>query len=120
MQYMLLIHSNEAAMQSAPKDAIDRMHAAYMAYTEALTQAGVVVGGNRLRPSSATTTVRSVDGRTQVLDGPYAETKEQVAGYYLIDVPDADAALSWAARCPGASFGAIEVRPIWPNDASAG
>jgi hypothetical protein len=120
MQYILLIHSNEAAVLSAPKEATERMHAAYIAYTEALTQAGVVVGGNRLRPSSATTTVRSVDGKTQVLDGPYAETKEQIAGYYLIDVPDMDAALSWAARCPGASFGAIEVRPIWPNDASAG
>ena len=120
MHYMLLIHSNETAMLSAPKEATERMHAAYMAYTEALNKAGVVLGGNRLRPSNATTTVRSVDGKTQVLDGPYAETKEQIAGYYLIDVPDADAALSWAARCPGASFGAIEVRPIWPNDASAG
>ena len=89
------------------------MHAAYMAYTEALLQAGVVVNGNRLRPVSSTTTVRVVDGKTQVLDGPYAETKEQLAGYYLIDVPDLDAALSWAARCPGASVGAIEVRPIW-------
>jgi len=113
MQYMLLIHSNEVAMQSMPQDAIARMHTAYMAYTEALTQAGVVVNGNRLRPTSATTTVRVADGKTQVLDGPYAETKEQLAGYYLIDVPDLDAALSWAARCPGASVGSIEVRPIW-------
>jgi hypothetical protein len=113
MQYLLLIHSNEAAMQAMPQDALARMHAAYMAYTEALTQAGVVVSGNRLRPVSSTTTVRVVDGKTQVLDGPYAETKEQLAGYYLIDVPDLDAALSWAARCPGASVGAIEVRPIW-------
>jgi hypothetical protein len=113
MQYMLLIHSSEAAMQSAPPDTIARMHAAYMAYTDAITQAGVVVNGNRLRPVSATTTVRVVDGKTQVLDGPYAETREQLAGYYLIDVPDLDAALSWAARCPGASAGAIEVRPIW-------
>lgn len=120
MQYMLLIHSNETAVQSAPKETTERMHAAYIAYTEALTRAGVVVGGNRLQPSSATTTVRSVDGKTQVLDGPYAETKEQIAGYYLIDVPDMDAALSWATRCPGANGGAIEVRPIWPNDASAG
>ncbi|HLY90903.1 MAG TPA: YciI family protein [Acetobacteraceae bacterium] len=120
MQYILLIHSNEAAVKSAPKEATERMHAAYMAYTEALARAGVVVGGNRLRPSSATTTVRLVDGKTQVLDGPYAETKEQIAGYYLIEVPDMDAALSWAARCPGANGGAIEVRPIWPNDASAG
>ena len=113
MQYMLLIHSSETAMQTLPQDAIAKMHAAYMAYTDAITQAGVVVNGNRLRPTSATTTVRVVDGKTQVLDGPYAETKEQLAGYYLIDVPDLDAALSWATRCPGASAGAIEVRPIW-------
>jgi len=113
MQYMLLIHSSETAMQSLPQEAIGQMHAAYMAYTDAITQAGVVVNGNRLRPTNATTTVRIVDGKTQVLDGPYVETKEQLAGYYLIDVPDLDAALSWAARCPGASVGAIEVRPIW-------
>ena len=113
MQYLLLIHSDETAMKSAPPEASGQMTAAYMAYTEALTQAGVVVNGNRLRPTSATTTVRVADGKTQVLDGPYAETKEQLAGYYLIDVPDLDAALSWAARCPGASVGAIEVRPIW-------
>jgi hypothetical protein len=120
MHYLLLIHSSEAAMRSAPPASIAQMHAAYMAYTEALITAGVMVGGNRLRPTSDTTTVRVVDGKTQVLDGPYAETKEQLAGYYLIDVPDLDAALSWAARCPGASTGALEVRPIWPNDANAG
>lgn len=113
MQYMLLIHSNESAMQSASQDYLSQMHAAYMAYTEALSKAGVMVNGNRLRPTSATTTVRVVDGKTQVLDGPYAETKEQLAGYYLIDVPDLDAALSWAARCPGAAAGTMEVRPIW-------
>ncbi len=113
MQYMLLIHSDETAMQSLSDEARTKMHAAYMAYTEALTGAGVVLNGNRLRPTSATTTVRVVDGKTQVIDGPYSETKEQLAGYYLIDVPDLDAALSWAARCPGASVGAIEVRPIW-------
>jgi hypothetical protein len=113
MQYMLLIHSDEAAAQSLPDEPRAKMHAAYMAYTDALARAGVVVNGNRLRPSSATTTVRVADGKTQVIDGPYVETKEQLAGYYLIDVPDLDAALSWAARCPGASFGAIEVRPIW-------
>ena len=113
MQYMLMIHGDEAAVQSAPPDATARMVAAYTAYTDALRQGGVLVGSNRLRPTSTATTVRVADGRTQVLDGPYAETKEQLAGYYLIDVPDLDAALSWAARCPGASVGAIEVRPVW-------
>jgi hypothetical protein len=113
MQYMLLIHSNEAGMEATSQEDIGRMVAAYGAYTEAVKQAGIMVSSNRLRRSTAATTVRIIDGRTQVLDGPHAETKEQIAGYYLIDVPDLDAALSWAARCPGASHGAIEVRPIW-------
>ena len=113
MQYLLLIHSDETAMKSAPPEASSQMTAAYMAYTEALSKAGILLGGNRLRPTDTTTTVRITGGKTQVLDGPYAETKEQLAGYYLIDVADLDAALSWAARCPGASHGAIEVRPIW-------
>lgn len=86
---------------------------AYMAYTEALNKAGALKGSNRLRPVSTATTVRIVDGKTQVLDGPYADSKEQLGGYYLIDAPDLDAAIAWAARCPGASHGIIEVRPIW-------
>jgi hypothetical protein len=113
MQYLLLIYSNEAAMTSATEADRGQMMAAYGAYTEAMVQAGILLGGNRLRPSSASTTVRTVEGKVQVLDGPYAETKEQLGGYYLIEAPDLDAALSWAERCPGATYGAIEVRPIW-------
>jgi hypothetical protein len=113
MQYMLLIYGNEARMQAASKSDTDQMMAAYGAYTEAMTKAGIISGGNRLRPSEAATTVRVAGGKTNVLNGPYAETKEQLGGYYLIDVPDLDAALSWAARCPGASHGVVEVRPIW-------
>ena len=93
------------------------MSAAYVAYSEAMAKAGVVLGGNRLRPTSEATTVRVKDGKTEVLDGPYADTKEQLGGYYLLDVPDLDAALSWAARCPGAANGTIEVRAIWPMTA---
>ena len=114
MQYMLLIYSNEAGMASAPKEAVTQMSAAYMSYTQAMMQAGILKGGDRLRPSSDATTVRVNGGKNQVLDGPYADTKEQLGGYYMIDVPDLDAALSWAARCPGAQHGTIEVRPIWP------
>jgi hypothetical protein len=113
MQYLLLIYGNEAGMQSASKADIEKMVAAYGAYTEALKKAGVLAGANRLQPTASASTVRVTDGKSKVLDGPYAETKEQLAGYYMIDVPDLDAALSWAARCPGASFGAIEVRPVW-------
>lgn len=113
MKYMLLIYGNEAGMDAASKPEIDRKMAAYGAYTEALKTAGVIAGGDRLQRSTAATTVRIADGKTNVLDGPYAETKEQLGGYYVIDVPDLDAALSWAARCPGASHGAVEVRPLW-------
>jgi hypothetical protein len=113
MQYLLLIYGNEAGMQSAGKADVEQMVAAYGAYTEALKKAGVLAGANRLQPTASASTVRVTDGKSKVLDGPYAETKEQLAGYYMIDVPDLDAALSWAARCPGASFGAIEVRPVW-------
>jgi hypothetical protein len=113
MQYMLLIYGDEAAMAAAPEAAVGEMLAAYGAYSEAMVAAGVMAGGNRLRPSRAATAVRVADGRAQVLDGPYAETKEQLAGYFLIDVPDLDAALAWAERCPGAATGTVEVRPVW-------
>jgi hypothetical protein len=113
MKYLLLIYANEASMQNASKADSDQMQAAYNAYTEAMTKAGVIVGGERLRPTSSASTVRVANGKTQVLDGPYVESKEQLGGYYMIDVPDLDAAISWAARCPGASHGAMEVRPIW-------
>jgi hypothetical protein len=113
MRYMLLIYGNETNMQAASKADIDHMLAAYGAYTEALKKAGVMAGGDRLQRSASASTVRVADNKTNVLDGPYAETKEQLGGFYMIDVPDLDAALSWAARCPGASHGAVEVRPIW-------
>jgi hypothetical protein len=113
MQYMLLIYGNEAGLQTASKAEVDQMMAAYGAFTEALSKGGVMAGANRLQRSTSATTVRVANGKTKVLDGPYAETKEQLGGYYIIDVPDLDAALSWAGRCPGASHGAVEVRPIW-------
>jgi hypothetical protein len=113
MKYMLLINVAEAVYQNASKAESERRMAAYGAYTEAMQKAGVMIAGDRLQPVATATTVRVNNGKTAVLDGPYAETKEQLGGYYIIDVPDLDAALSWAARCPGASLGAIEVRPIW-------
>jgi len=113
MKYLLLIYGNEAAMLSASKEASAQTLAAYGAYMDAMRKAGTYVGGERLRPSSSATTVRANGGKTQVLDGPYADTKEQLGGYFMIEAPDLDAALSWAARCPGASHGAVEVRPIW-------
>lgn len=113
MQYLLLLHAEEAMFEKMTPEQQQQGAAAYMAYTEALKKAGAHVGSNRLRFTDTATTVRVVDGKTQVLDGPYPDSKEQLGGYYLIDVADMDAALSWAARCPGASHGVIEVRPIW-------
>jgi len=113
MKYALLIHGNEAGMLAATPEQSGQMLAAYGAYTEAMKKAGVMLGGERLRPTSTATSVRVSKGKTEVLNGPYAETREQLGGFYLIDVPDLDAALSWAARCPGAGYGTIEVRPIW-------
>jgi hypothetical protein len=113
MQYLLTLYAEEAGFQRLTAEQQQQGVAAYMAYTEALKQAGALVGSNRLQPIATATTVRTVDGKTQVLDGPYADTKEQLGGYYLIEAPNLDAALSWAARCPGAQHGIIELRPVW-------
>jgi hypothetical protein len=113
MKYLLLIYLNETTMYNLPKEEAGRVHGAYMAYTEAMQKAGVFVANHGLQPTSAATTVRAPGGKASVQDGPFAESKEQLAGYYLIEVPDLDAALSWAKRCPGAAYGAVEVRPVW-------
>ena len=113
MKYMLMIYGDEGAMQNRSAAETNQVIAAYGAYAEAMGKAGVLAGGDRLRPANSATIVRVAGGKTQVLNGPYAETGEQLGGYFLIDVPDLDAALSWAARCPGAGYGTIEVRPIW-------
>jgi hypothetical protein len=117
MQYLLMLYSNESGWSNMAPAEQEQAMGAYRAYTEALNKAGVLVGSNRLRPISTATTVRVANGKTQVLNGPYPDSKEQLGGYYLIDVPDLDAAISWAARCPGASHGIVEVRPIWPMHA---
>ena len=113
MQYALFIYANETGFQNIPNEQREQAMAAYTAYTQALKQAGVWQGSNRLRPVADSTTVRVANGKSQVLNGPFADTKEQLGGYYLIDVPDLDSALKWAARCPGASHGTVEVRPVW-------
>ncbi|QCP52737.1 YciI family protein [Trinickia violacea] len=113
MQYLLLLYLDEKAMMNLPREEAGQLHGAYMAYVEAMTKGGVLLANHGLRPTSEATTVRAPGGKQSVLNGPFAETKEQLGGYFLIDVPDLDAALSWAARCPGAQHGAIEVRPVW-------
>ncbi len=113
MRYLLAIYTEESGWEQMTPEQQQQGVAAYMAYTEALKSAGVWVGSNRLRPSATATTVRTSNGKTQVLDGPFVESKEQLAGYYLIDVPDLDAAMLWAGRCPAAQHGIVEVRAIW-------
>lgn len=113
MKYLLLQYGNETAMMNLPKEEASQMHGAYMAYTEAMKKAGAYVGKSGLRPTSDATTVRAQGGKVSVLNGPFAETKEQLGGYYLIETPDLDAALAWAKCHPGAAHGSIEVRPVW-------
>jgi hypothetical protein len=119
MQYMLMAYVNEGGWATLTQEQQQQGMAAYAAYAEALTKAGIVKGSNRLRPATDATVVRVADGKPQVLDGPFADSKEQLGGYFLIDVPDLDAAISWAARCPAAEHGAVEVRPIWDMQRAA-
>jgi hypothetical protein len=112
MKYTVLIYESESEL-AARSDARrkDAYWGAYRAYTKALTDAGVMVGGAGLEPPRRATTVRQRDGKRHVQDGPYADAKEQLGGYYVLEVPDLEKALEWAARCPAASTGAVEVRP---------
>jgi hypothetical protein len=112
MQVMLMIYSDEKAWAAKPREEMGEVYGAYMAYTEALKQAGAFIAGDPLMPSSTAHTIRPKDGAPLILDGPYAETKEQLGGYYLIEVEDMQAALRWAARCPGATHGVMEVRQV--------
>ncbi|HEX6996669.1 MAG TPA: YciI family protein [Gammaproteobacteria bacterium] len=120
MQYLLMVYNDESMWPTMTRRQQEQGVAAYMAYSEALANAGALLGSNRLAPSSSATTVRVAEGKPQVLNGPYADTKEQLGGYFLIDVPDLDAAIAWAARCPGAGHGVVEVRPLWAQDDRAG
>ncbi len=113
MQYLLALYLDESAWGTMTPEQQQQGAAAYAAYTEALTKAGVYKGGNRLQPSASATTLRTTSGKMQVLDGPFADTKEQLAGYYLIEVANLDAAMAWAGRCPAAQHGIVEVRAIW-------
>ncbi len=112
MQYMIMNYAPPADHPDAGsvRDAADGE--LWGAYTRALIEAGVLVGGEALHPSATATTLRVRDGGRDVQDGPYADTKEQLGGFYVIEVPDLDTALEWAARNPAASRGAVEVRPV--------
>ncbi len=111
MQYLLIIYSDEGFRNSAE---LREVSAAHMRLGADLREAGAMVGGNRLKTSDTATTVRTEGGVQSLHDGPYAETREQLAGYYLIEAPDLDAAIGWAKKIPGPPNYAVEVRPIWP------
>ncbi|MBV8812042.1 MAG: YciI family protein [Acidobacteriaceae bacterium] len=113
MKYILLDYVNEAGWPQLTRAEQEQWLGAYKGYMEAMTKAGVLKSSNGLKPTSSATRVRAADGKTLVLDGPYAETKEQLGGFHIIEVPDLDAAISWAARSPTALHGTVEVRPLW-------
>ena len=112
MQYLLLIYQNEAEFGKMDAAARQKVSAEYGAFTQSIVQSGNFKAGDGLQPTTTATTVRVRDGKTLTTDGPFAETREQLAGYYLVEAKDLDAALGMAARIPGARTGSIEVRPI--------
>ncbi len=112
MQYMLLIYGSEAGMKNAAAGDQAAMTKEYADFTQDIVKSGHMRAGDALQPTSAATTVRVRDGRTLATDGPFAETKEQLGGYYLVEAKDLDEATKIAARIPGASTGSIEVRPV--------
>lgn len=112
MRYALLNHFDESALAGLPAEVVQAQIGRFIAYTQALAASGVLRGAEQLQPSPATTTVRVRDGETLLHDGPLAELTEVFGGWWIVEVPDLDTALKHAADCPGAEFGAIEVRPL--------
>ena len=113
MRYALLICTEEKLQNELSEDEAAAQTAAYMAWGDEMGARGVLQGGERLRPTTSATSVRVRDGETLTSDGPFAETKEQMGGFYLVDCKDLDEAIEVASRIPGAAHGSIEVRPIW-------
>jgi hypothetical protein len=112
MRYALLMHYREPGQGEISAEAIAEAQEAFGAYGRALHSAGVLGSADVLQPTAATTSVTRRDGELRVQDGPFAETKEALAGVFMLDVPDLDAAIGWAEKCPGAGWGVIEVRPV--------
>ena len=111
MRYTILLHYPEMTPEDLGEGGWEEGEREFSAYAATLQAAGVLVGAEVLQPSSSTTTLRTVDGVLQVQDGPFADTKEQLGGTFVLDVPDLDTALEWAKRAPSVSWGAVEVRP---------
>jgi hypothetical protein len=111
----MLIYETQKAFESRTDGESDSYLGAWRAYHKALVEAGVYVGGDPLQLPETATTVQLKDGRRQIQDGPYADTKEQLGGFTILECPSLDAAIEWAARCPAASAGAVEIRPLAPD-----
>jgi hypothetical protein len=111
MRYSLLLNFDESGFTQMTPEDIATMNASYGEYLAALGEAGVLVAADYLQPSAVSTTVTLRTGELQVQDGPFADTKEQLGGLFILDVADLDAAIAWAAKCPVARFGIIEIRP---------
>lgn len=120
MQYLLLIYDEESTWENMPEEERNRLYGEYMAFTQELKDAGAYVTADQLQPTSAATSIRVRDDEQLTTDGPFAETKEQLGGFYLIDVESLDEAIEWAAKIPSARLGTIEVRPIVQVPAPAG
>ena len=120
MHYMLLIYDDERAWADMPEAERNAVYGEYGQYTTELQQSGALVGADQLQPTSTATVVRVRDGEHVVTDGPFAEAKEVLGGYYLIDVGSLDEALEWAAKIPSARYGGIEVRPVVMRQAEVG
>jgi len=115
MQFALLIYESPEAFASRKGEGNNSYTGAWRAYHKALVESGVFVGGDPLELPETGTTIRIKEGKRGVQDGPYADTKEQLGGFTILELPSLDAALEWAARCPAASYGAVEVRPLAPE-----
>jgi hypothetical protein len=113
MQYILLDYVAEQGWPQLTRDEQKQWLGAYRAYMQAMADAGVLKSSGGLQPTATATTIRTANGRHQVLDGPYADAKEQLGGFHIIDVPDLDAAISWASRSPTSIHGVVEVRPLF-------
>ncbi|WP_193760418.1 YciI family protein [Bradyrhizobium yuanmingense] len=116
MQYLLMIYQNEIEYAKIDAATSQKILAEYQSFTQDIIQSGNFKAGDRLQPTTTATTVRVRDGKTLTTDGPFAETREQLGGYYLIEAKDLNAAIEIAARIPSARIGSIEVRPIWVYD----
>jgi hypothetical protein len=112
VQYLLLIYENEKSFQNLPAGQLDSMMGDYQSLIEDIAKKGHYKGGHQLQPTQSATTVRVRGGKRTTTDGPFAETREQLGGYFLVDAPDLDAAIGIAERIPGAATGSIEIRPI--------